>query len=85
MAGSLPDPMCVWILSTVKPYLETMSGTVPSSIKPNQIPKEEAGPPTLVLENPEVDVEKPPEPVPGLTRIPTFWPVPSNAFPMRST
>mmetsp|Transcript_21545 Transcript_21545/g.53424 ORF Transcript_21545/g.53424 Transcript_21545/m.53424 type:complete len:205 (-) Transcript_21545:231-845(-) len=83
--GSLPDPMCVWIRSTVSPYLATMSGTVPSSRREYQIPKDEAGPPTFVLENPLVDDEKPPEPVPGLTRMPTFCPVPSKACPMRST
>merc|ERR1719157_412764 len=85
MAGSLPEPICVWIRSTVKPYVDTRSGTVPSLNKVCQIPNDDAGPPTLVLENPDVDVEKPPEPVPGFTRIPIFCPVPSKAFPIRST
>ena len=49
-----------------------MPETVPSSIRSCQIPNEEEGPPTLVLEKDVVDFENPPEPTPGLTRTPTF-------------
>ena len=49
-----------------------MEGTVPSVTSSCQIPKEEEGPPTLVLEKPVVEEEKPPEPTPGLMRMPTF-------------
>ncbi|MGK3740045.1 MAG: hypothetical protein ACI8RD_012760 [Bacillariaceae sp.] len=49
-----------------------MSGTVPSSTNSYQIPNDDAGPPTFVFEKPDVDVENPPEPVPGLILIPTF-------------
>jgi len=71
--GSLPLPMCVWIRSTSRLYWETMEGTVPSVRVSCQIPKEEEGPPTLVLEKPVVEDENPPEPTPGFTRMPTFW------------
>jgi hypothetical protein len=77
--------MWVWMRSTVRPYFETMPGTVPSSMREYQIPKELEGPPTFVLENPVVDEENPPEPVPGLRRMPTFCPVPSKACPIFST
>lgn len=54
-----------------------MPETVPSSIRSCQIPNEEEGPPTLVLEKDVVDFENPPEPTPGLTRTPTFCPFPA--------
>ncbi len=49
-----------------------MDGTVPSVTDSCQIPKDEEGPPTLVFEKPVVEDENPPDPTPGLTRIPTF-------------
>lgn len=70
--GSLPLPMCVCTRSTSRLYLEIMEAIVPSSRDSYQIPKEEEGPPTFVLEKPVVDDENPPEPTPGLIRIPTF-------------
>mmetsp|Transcript_129837 Transcript_129837/g.375895 ORF Transcript_129837/g.375895 Transcript_129837/m.375895 type:complete len:211 (+) Transcript_129837:532-1164(+) len=84
ISGSLPDPMWVWILSTVKPYFSTILGIVPSVTSSCQIPNEEEGPPTFVLLKAVVDAENPPDPTPGFTRMPTFCPVPSKAFPNRS-
>lgn len=62
-----------------------MDGTVPSETSSCQIPKEEEGPPTLVLEKPVVEEEKPPDPTPGFMRMPTFWEVLGKAWPMRSS
>ena len=69
----------MWIRSTFKPYFSTIDGTVPSSTSPCQIPNDEDGPPTFVLENDVVDFENPPLPTPGFTRMPTSFPEPSNA------
>jgi len=50
-----------------------------------QIPKDEVGPPTFVLEKVVVEEENPPDPTPGLIRIPTFWEELENACPNLSS
>ena len=72
MAGSLPEPMWVWMRSTFNPYFSTMAGTVPSDTKSFQMPNEDEGPPTFVLEKVVVLEENPPDPTPGLIRMPTL-------------
>ena len=76
ISGSDPDPMCVCTLSTTRSYFDTIEGTVPSVTDSCHIPKEEDGPPTLVLEKVVLEDEKPPDPTPGLIRTPTGLPVP---------
>mmetsp|Transcript_34272 Transcript_34272/g.41978 ORF Transcript_34272/g.41978 Transcript_34272/m.41978 type:complete len:274 (+) Transcript_34272:446-1267(+) len=82
ISGSLPEPMWVCILSTTNEYFFTMSGTVPSETSSCHIPKDDDGPPTFVFENDVVDFENPPDPTPGLIRIPTL--PPGIAAPNRS-
>ena len=49
------------------------------------MPKDDEGPPTFVFEKEVVDLENPPDPTPGLTRMPILTPWFGNALPRRST
>jgi hypothetical protein len=62
-AGSDPEPMCVWTRAGWRSYSEIKACT--SGMSSCQMPKEEDGPPTLVL-------PVPPEPRPGLKRRPSW-------------
>mmetsp|Transcript_68565 Transcript_68565/g.100391 ORF Transcript_68565/g.100391 Transcript_68565/m.100391 type:complete len:243 (-) Transcript_68565:198-926(-) len=64
-AGSEPEPMWVWIRTTLQPAAAHVADAL--SAHSNQMPKDDAGPPTLVL-------PLPPEPMPGLKRRPTSLP-----------
>mmetsp|Transcript_8206 Transcript_8206/g.16182 ORF Transcript_8206/g.16182 Transcript_8206/m.16182 type:complete len:222 (-) Transcript_8206:236-901(-) len=64
-AGSEPDPMWVWIRTTLQPPAFAIS--LHLSANSCQIPKDEDGPPTLVF-------PVPPEPTPGLNRRPSSLP-----------
>ena len=72
-AGSEPEPMWVWMRTTLSPCFSTMAFAGRSSC---QMPKEEDGPPTLVL-------PVPPEPRPGLKRRPMS--APGKAAPNASS
>ena len=71
--------------SGTKPYFSTIAEALPSEISSCQIPNDDDGPPTLVLENPVVDEENPPDPTPGLMRTPTFCDWLGNAAPILSS
>mmetsp|Transcript_34944 Transcript_34944/g.76885 ORF Transcript_34944/g.76885 Transcript_34944/m.76885 type:complete len:239 (+) Transcript_34944:741-1457(+) len=64
-AGSEPEPMCVCTRAGSRSYSSMIAFT--SGISSCQMPKEEEGPPTLVL-------PVPPEPRPGLKRTPSWSP-----------
>jgi hypothetical protein len=73
-AASEPEPMCVWMRTTLSLCLATISCTFGSSS--NQMPKLLSGPPTFVL-------PVPPLPSPGLKRTPTE--LPGKAAPYASS
>mmetsp|Transcript_48007 Transcript_48007/g.104386 ORF Transcript_48007/g.104386 Transcript_48007/m.104386 type:complete len:337 (-) Transcript_48007:145-1155(-) len=73
-SGSLPDPM--WVCTRTTSSLCSSTSLCTSSKSPCQMPKEEDGPPTLVL-------LVPPEPTPGLKRMPIL--VPGSSCPTRSS
>mmetsp|Transcript_24553 Transcript_24553/g.59606 ORF Transcript_24553/g.59606 Transcript_24553/m.59606 type:complete len:236 (+) Transcript_24553:491-1198(+) len=73
-SGSLPEPM--WVCTRMTSNLCCSTSFWTSSKRPCQMPKEEEGPPTLVL-------LVPPDPTPGLKRMPIFEP--GSSWPTRSS